>query len=62
MTEPEQIWVLDWTNLDDEQAIERVEWLRENLEVGTDWGRVQRPAHVRAQDRGSEHTLSHALV
>jgi hypothetical protein len=37
MPEPEQIVVLDWRNLDDWEAMERVEWLRENLEVGTDW-------------------------
>jgi len=37
MPEPEQITVLDWRHLDDWEAIERVEWLRENLVVGTDW-------------------------
>jgi len=31
MPEPEQIWVLDWQHLDDWEAMERVEWLRENL-------------------------------
>lgn len=38
MTDTEQIWVLDWQRLSDEDALERVEWLRENLTVGTDWG------------------------
>ena len=38
MPEPEQIWVLDWRNLDDWEAMERVEWLRENLLAGEDWG------------------------
>jgi hypothetical protein len=38
MPEPEQIWVLDWGRLDDWEAMERVEWLRENLVPGTDWG------------------------
>ena len=37
MPEPEQITVLDWRNLDDWEAMERVEWLRENLVAGTDW-------------------------
>ena len=37
MTDTEQIWVLDWQRLSDEDALERVEWLRENLTVGTDW-------------------------
>jgi len=37
MPEPEQITVLDWRHLNDWEAIERVEWLRENLVVGTDW-------------------------
>ena len=37
MPEPEQITVLDWRHLDDWEAIERVEWLRENLVAGTDW-------------------------
>jgi len=31
MPESEQIWVLDWGRLDDWEAMERVEWLRENL-------------------------------
>ena len=33
----EQVWVLDWQCLSDEDALERVQWLRENLVVGTDW-------------------------
>ena len=37
MTDSEQIVVLDWQHLDDWEAMERVEWLRENLVVGTDW-------------------------
>ena len=37
MTESEQIWVLDWTALSDDDALERVQWLRENLTAGTDW-------------------------
>ena len=37
MTESEQIWVLDWTALSDDDALERVQWLRENLSAGTDW-------------------------
>ena len=37
-TTREQIWVLDWRRLDDWEAMERVEWLRENLVAGTDWG------------------------
>lgn len=37
MSDAEQIWVLDWQRLSDEDALERVEWLRENLTVGTDW-------------------------
>jgi len=38
MPEPEQIVVLDWGQLDDLEAMERVEWLRENLIAGEDWG------------------------
>ena len=38
MPKPEQIWVLDWQHLDDWEAMERVEWLRENLVAGEDWG------------------------
>jgi hypothetical protein len=38
MPESEQIVVLDWRRLDDWEAMERVDWLRENLVVGTDWG------------------------
>jgi len=37
-TTREQIWVLDWRRLDDWEAKERVEWLRENLVAGEDWG------------------------
>jgi uncharacterized protein YodC (DUF2158 family) len=37
MPEPEHITVLDWRNLDHFEALERVEWLRENLVTGKDW-------------------------
>jgi hypothetical protein len=43
MGSAEQIWVLDWQHLSDEDALERVEWLRENLTVGTDWGVCNEP-------------------
>ena len=37
MDSTEQVWVLDWRRLTDEDAVERVQWLRDNLTVGTDW-------------------------
>jgi uncharacterized protein YodC (DUF2158 family) len=37
MTDSEQIWVLDWQNLNDLEVIDRVAWLRESLEAGKDW-------------------------
>jgi uncharacterized protein YodC (DUF2158 family) len=43
MPEPEQIVVLDWQHLDDWEAMERVEWLRENLVAGEDWGVCNNP-------------------
>ena len=38
MSDAEQIWVLNWQNLEDDEAMERIEWLRDNLVAGTDWG------------------------
>ena len=38
MDSTEQVWVLDWQRLSDEDALERVRWLRDNLVVGQDWG------------------------
>ena len=37
MDSTEKVWVLDWRRLTDEDALERVQWLRDNLTVGTDW-------------------------
>ena len=37
MDSTEQVWVLDWRRLTDEDAVERVQWLRDNLTAGTDW-------------------------
>jgi hypothetical protein len=42
-TTSEQIWVLDWQRLSDEDALERVQWLRDNLAVGTDWNVCNEP-------------------
>jgi hypothetical protein len=38
MSDAEQVWVLNWQHLEDHAVMERIEWLRDNLVAGTDWG------------------------
>jgi hypothetical protein len=38
MSDAEQVWVLNWQHLEDVEVMERIEWLRDNLVAGIDWG------------------------
>jgi hypothetical protein len=38
MSNTEQVWILNWQYLEDDEVMGRIEWLRDNLVTGTDWG------------------------